>query len=59
MPKGMDLSQMSQRMLNRISLFLNILPHPVLNLQDPLEIYSQMIDNIQQAQTLPTVARPR
>jgi len=56
LPKGMDLSQVSQRMLNRISLLLNIRPRAVLNFQNPLEVYSQMIEKIQNAQTLPTVA---
>lgn len=56
LPKGMDLSQVSQRMLNRISLLLNIRPRAVLNFQNPLEVYSQMIQKIQNAQTLPTVA---
>ena len=56
LPKGMDLSQVSKRMLNRISLLLNIRPRAVLNFQNPLEVYSQMIEKIQNAQTLPTVA---
>jgi IS30 family transposase len=51
----MDLSQVSQRMLNRISLLLNIRPRAVLNFQNPLKVYSQMIEKIQNAQTLPTV----
>ena len=56
LPIGMDLSQVPQRMLNRISLLLNIRPRAVLNFQNPLEVYSQMIEKIQNAQTLPTVA---
>jgi IS30 family transposase len=56
LPKGMDLSQVSQRMLNRISLLLNIRPRAVLNFQNPLEVYSQMIEKIQNAQTSSTVA---
>ncbi len=56
LPKGMDLSEVSQRTLNRISLLLNIRPRAVLNFQNPLEVYSQMIEKIQNTQTSTTVA---
>ena len=40
LPERLDLSDVSQRVLNRISLLLNIRIRAVLNLQNPLEISS-------------------
>ena len=51
MPKGTDLSQLTQGDLDAIAYQMNTRPRKVLNYRSPLEVYGEIIDNIKQAES--------
>ena len=50
LPKGTDLSQITQEQLDAIALQMNNRPRKVLGFRRPLEVYGEIIDNLRQAE---------
>jgi IS30 family transposase len=51
MPKGTDLSQLTQGDLDAIAYQMNTRPRKVLDYRSPLEVYGEIIDNMKQAES--------